>query len=260
MPIVDLEPMSLGTPVDTPREFRVTREPTFTQGLHTYVSEKLGREVATPGAYDVDHGSEAPEPGWGRTFGAAFRQDNTIGAFLSSETIPQTVEDGFNGWDSIKGTKYERHWSSFVDVRNGKAADAVKRQIDREDEDRRLLDAAPWHQSLLAQMAAGVIDWPTLLPGGAFVRSARGGFTIAARAVPEGSISERLATRASNFREGAFSMGRSAANIGAAAAVSTAAQETLLQAINETRTPTESGFQIGASVLLGGLIGTARAL
>ena len=31
-------------------------------------------------------------------------------------------------WDAIKGTKYERHWRSFVHIRNTQAADVMKRR------------------------------------------------------------------------------------------------------------------------------------
>jgi hypothetical protein len=196
MPIVDIEPIPLRAEVDTQKNFQVFPEPTFAAGLgHMGDSinatlEKRGipgpfnptvaTSAYTPGKDDLDHGSEKPD--WSSTFGAAFRQDNTVGAVFSHETIPQDVEDGFNAWESIKGSKYERRWKSFVDTRSTRASDAVKRQIDREEEDRRLLDAAPWGQSLTAQIAAGVIDLPTLIPGGRSI--AAPGAALLSRPVP----------------------------------------------------------------------------
>jgi hypothetical protein len=206
MPIVDIQPLGIAAPVDTPKGFAVT-----------------------PGQDDIDHGSEKPE--FGKVMGAAFRQDNTIGALVSREDMSSAEEPGFNPWESIKGTKYEPHWSSFVETRSSRSADAMKRQLDREDEDRKLLEAAPWYQSVPAQLTAGVIDLPTLLPGGTFIRGARGGFSIA----------------------------KSAMGVGAAAGVSTAAQEAVLQAAEEKRTLLESGVNVGASVILGGLLGSGGA-
>lgn len=222
MPIIDIKPRGLDAPLDTPEGFAVT-----------------------PGKLDIDHGSDAPDMNWangierpaldevGRTVGAAFRQGNLVGSYFSSpETyVSNDPEPGFNPWDSIKGTKYEPQWSSFVDVRNNARADAVKRQIDMEGEDRRTLQAAPWYESVPAQLVAGTLDLPTLVPGGAFVRGVRGGYSVS----------------------------RSALSVGLAAGGATLAQEGGLHALQETRPISESAVNVGASVLLGGLIGAGGA-
>jgi hypothetical protein len=207
MPIVDLAPMPLSTPVDTPKRFAVT-----------------------PGQDDIDHGSEKPD---GSVLGAAFRQGNTLGSYFADQTrgSPDFKEDGYNPWESIKGTKYEPNFKAFGDIRNTIADANMKRQIDQEENDRKILEAAPFIQSFPAQLAAGIIDLPTLLPGGAFVRGAKGGFAL----------------------------GRSAAVVGGAAGMSTAAQELALHATQETRPLSESAINIGASVLLGGLLGAGGA-
>ncbi|HYE77540.1 MAG TPA: hypothetical protein VEI97_06115, partial [bacterium] len=188
--------------------------------------------AVTPGKADLDHGSDAPgRPAWSSVFSAAFRQDQTVSAYFADETrnAPDYVDPAVNTWDHIKG--YEDHWESFINDRNIPRIEARKRKIDREREDRKLLEAAPWWQSLPAQMAAGVFDLPTLMPGGAFVRGVRGGFSIA----------------------------RSAMSVGAAATASSAVQEGVLQGITETRTAGESAINIGASTLLGGLLGAGGA-
>jgi hypothetical protein len=205
VPIIDLATPTLTDTLDTPKGF-----------------------VVTPGAEDVNKGSDAPS--WGKTFGAAFRQDNTVGSFLSAENAP-LADEGYNPWDDIKGTKYEQNFSSFVDVRNRAAGDIMKRKIDGENEDRKLLDSAPWYQSLVSQAAAGGLDLPTLIPGGAFVKGAKGGFSVL----------------------------KSAASVGAAAGISSAVQEGVLQNEQETRSAAESAVNIGASVLLGGLLGAGGA-
>lgn len=210
MPIIDLDPPRLDQPITTPKDFAVT-----------------------PGAVDLDHGSDAPveRPAWSSTFGAAFRQDNTVGAYFSREPIDTADEAGFNPWDAIKGSKYEEHWPSFADVHNSRAADARKRQIDRELDDQRTLAAAPWYKSVPAELLAGGLDLPSLIPGGAFVRGASGGISVA----------------------------RSALNVGLAAGVSSLAQETALHGLQETRSTGESAFNVGASVFLGGLLGAGGA-
>jgi hypothetical protein len=205
MPIVDIQPTGIASPVDTPKGFTVT-----------------------PGQDDIDHGSEKPE---GSVLGAAFRQGNMVVDAFNLEETPSYDEPDFKAWDSIKGTKYEPRWSSFVDVRNTKALDVVKRRIDQEVDDKRLLDSAPWYQSVPAQLAAGVLDLPTLMPGGTFIRGVRGGFSIA----------------------------KSAASVAAAGGASTTIQEAGLQSMQETRSAVESGVNIGASVLLGGLLGAGGA-
>ena len=206
MPIIDLQAQQLGDALDTPKGFAVT-----------------------PGEEEVNKGSEAPS--WSSTLGAAFRQDNTVGSFFFMGNPSQIRDDTFNPWDEIKGSKYEQHFSSFADVRNRHAFETIKAKIDQEEEDRKLLSSAPWYQSLLSQGAAGAIDLPTLIPGGAFVKGAKGG----------------------------FSMARSALSVGGAAGVSSALQETALQNMQETRTAGESAINIGASVLLGGLLGAGGA-
>lgn len=192
--------------------------------------------AVTPGQADIDHGSDAPEEQpvpRSSVLGAAFRQDNTIGATLSSEMLgaPTNEEPGFNAWEAIRGTKYEPLWESFVDVRNGQALRAKMRQVDRELEDRRILEAAPWWKSVPAQLMAGVFDLPTLMPGGAFVRGVRGGISVS----------------------------RSALSVGTAAGMASGVQETALQSLQELRPGIESGINIGASVLLGGLLGAGGA-
>jgi hypothetical protein len=215
MRFVDPAPVALDTPMDTPKGFAVT-----------------------PGESDVQHGSDAPDvsswsidrtkPGWAATLGAAFRQDNwAVNAIRQLSNPVDNAPDGTDTWEAIKGSKYEPFWESFVDDRSAAAVAARKAKLDQEIEDRKLLDGLPWYQSLPAQMAAGVLDAPTLLPGGAFVRGAKGGLSVA----------------------------KSAMSVGAGAAVGSAVQEAGLQALTETRPMSESAINIGASVLLGGLLG-----
>jgi hypothetical protein len=213
MPFIDLEPAPLSTPLGRPKEFAVT-----------------------PGKDEIDKGSEAVErPSWGKGIAVSFSRGNTIVSTFADETrnAPTHDDPEFKGWDYIKDDpELAAAWDSFARLPNNRRAyELMKDKLAREKEDRKLSDAMPWWQAVPLDIAAGVLDLPTLIPGGAFVRGARGGFSI----------------------------GRSALSVGAAAGVSTAAQEAYLQASQETRTWDESAVNIGASVVLGGILGAAGA-
>lgn len=216
MPIVDLTPQPITGITGRPEGFAVT-----------------------PGKDELDHGSDTPEltplnASFGSTLFAAFRQGNIMGSSSARQDWGANLEKepGFNPWDAIKGTKYEEHWGSFTDIRSTAGADARKRQIDMEDEDRKTLAAAPfWSHSLPATLLAGTADITSLVPGAAFVKGAAGGISIA----------------------------RTAAATGLAAGAAVTGQEIGLHATQELRTGAESAVNIGASTFLGGLLGAAGA-
>lgn len=163
--------------------------------------------------------------------GAAFRQENLLGSAYSSNAAWSKIGGNFdaidreyNVFDDLKG--YEDHADAFEHVFNRTAAAAVKADIDREKRDRATLAASGW-TGFGMTAAASILDPTFLIPSGALVKSGRAGIAI----------------------------GRSAASIGAAAGGSTALQEAVLQATQELRTPGETAFNIGGSVLLGGLLG-----
>jgi hypothetical protein len=161
------------------------------------------------------------------TFGAAFRTQNTVGSYLSSRGMPDPyqIEDGFDAIDYVKDDpKYAPYVEEFAGIFNRKAAEAKKLQIDREEQDRRTLDAAGG-MGVIAQIGAGVFDLPTLIPLiGPEVSATRAVVTTGARLAIGGGID---------------------------AAVS----ETALQATQSTRTGSETALNIGGSILLGGALG-----
>lgn len=168
-------------------------------------------------------------PGWLAALKAAFRTENLIGSAIVAETngVSNEVEQGYNPWAEIVGTPYEDHWESFVRSNNRRYTEALKRQIDREEDDRRTL-AAAGAPGFVSVIAASVLDPTILIPiGGEVAAAGKGGYAVA----------------------------RSSVRIGAAAGASTAVQEAGLQASQELRTAEESGLNIGASVVLGGLLG-----
>lgn len=170
---------------------------------------------------------EALDPSMGETFGAAFRTQNVIGSYLSSRGAPDPyqIEDGFDAIDYVKDDpKYSPYVDEFAGIFNRKSADAKKLQIDREEQDRRTLDAAGG-LGVIAQMAAGVVDIPTLLPvGGGIVGAGRGVVGTAIR-------------------------------VGIGAGIDAGVSEAGLQATQATRTGAESALNIGGSIVLGGALG-----
>jgi hypothetical protein len=138
------------------------------------------------------------QPSIASVAGAAVRTHNIVGAYASAEDrgLPQYREKGFNAWDRIVGTEYQKHWHRFVDVRNSEAFEMRRRQIARESEDRRILDAAPWYVRMPAKGIAGFLDLPTALPVGAVLKGAKiastvhgmAGLGVAAGMAQEGAL------------------------------------------------------------------------
>jgi len=160
-------------------------------------------------------------------FGAAFRTQNTIGSALASrgQPNPYEIEDGFDAIDYVKDDpKFAPYVDEFSGIFNRKAADAKKIQIDREERDRRTVEAGGM-MGIVGSVAAGVFDLPTLLPiGGPVIGAARG-------------------------------VGQLALRVGAAAAIDAGISEAALQATQTGRTVEETALNVGGSVLLGGALG-----
>lgn len=187
--------------------------------------------AVTPGAEDLDPNA-TDKPRW--NWAASFRQQNELGALASSESAWQgnEPEPGFNPWDQIKGTPDEVNFERLAEARNQKKFDAIRNDINQETEDKKVLASQPWWMSLLTEGAASIASPTTLLPGGSFVRGAKGGIDLVKGAV----------------------------SVGTAAAIATATQEAALHNIQQTRTVGESAMAIGASAFLGGVLGGAGSL
>ncbi|WP_246676734.1 hypothetical protein [Mesorhizobium sp. B2-6-7] len=169
----------------------------------------------------------APDPAALQTWGAAFRTQNTVGSFVASSGIPDAgiVEDGYDAIaDAASDPKYAPFVTSFAGIRNRKAGTAQKLRIDQELQDQRTL-AASGTMGTIAQVAAGVVDLPTLASFG-------GGAAI--------SGGSKLALA-----------GRAALGAG----IDTTFSEGVLQATQATRTAEESALNIGGSIVLGGALG-----
>ncbi|KFB11026.1 hypothetical protein [Nitratireductor basaltis] len=170
---------------------------------------------------------EQADPSLGDTLGAAFRTQNTIGSFMASRGMadPYEIEEGFNAIDYVKDDPdFAPYVEEFAGIFNKRAAEAKKLQIKQEQQDRRTLDAAG-ASGIIAEMAAGVFDLPTLLIPGSVV-------TVGARTT------------------GSLALG-----VAGAAALDAGVSEAALQATQATRTAGETALNIGGSVVLGGALG-----
>jgi hypothetical protein len=201
------------------------------------LSNQLGAPkgfTVTPGADDLE--DKAALPSW--NFQADFRRNNVLGGLAAkvddgTAFVGNEPEPGFNPWDKIKGTADEPYFAQLAEARNQRKFDAIKRDIARENEDRKLLDSQPWYVSLITGGLSTVLDPTTFLPGGTFVKGAKGGIEIS----------------------------RAGARVGVAAAAGTAVQESILQQTEQTRTAGETAQAIGASLFIGGLLGgTGQAI
>lgn len=186
--------------------------------------------LALSNGFDLNPEEEVVD---GNLLGAAFRSENPIvSAVTSFDYNPDAPYDpSYRAWDDIQGTVYEQYSDRFVEARNADEAGRMKAQIDREIEDRKTMDAAgAW--GFVAGMGAAVLSPTSLLPGGAIVRGAGGGVSVA----------------------------RTAASAGAWAGAAAAIDEIALQGSQATRTAEESAYAIGGSVILGGLLGGSVGL
>ena len=183
-----------------------------------------------------DEERRAPAPTLAATIGAAFGADNTVvNAFTylrDTWGADNTVDAGYNPWKDIEGTPYEDHWDRFVSSNNARYSGIIKARIDREEENRRTV-AAAGGTGTIASIAASILDPTLLIPVGGEIAAAG---------------------------KGSYAVARSAVRVGMVAGAATAVQEGVLQATQETRTAEESAFNIGASVVLGGLLGGGAAL
>jgi hypothetical protein len=144
-------------------------------------------------------------------WGAAFRRNNEMAALAASESLGRgnEPEPGFNPWDKIKGTPDEANFAALSEARNERKFNAIKSDIARENEDRKLLDSQPWWMGLVTEGAAGVLSPTSLIPGGSFVKGAKGGIALV----------------------------KAGAEVGAANAVSAATQEALARRLSRPGRP-----------------------
>lgn len=139
---------------------------------------------------------------------------------LATRTTPKPDPN----FDIIKTLNDRGLWDrrdDFIGVRSGEEFDQLSAKITREDRDREVLARSGW-AGWAAMIASGAVSPTTFIP---FIKG--------------GTIAKSLV-------KGAFSVGAGAA-----------AQEAVLFANQQTRTGEEAVFSIGASTILGGVLGAA---
>lgn len=180
---------------------------------------------------------DKPDPSFLDTLGAAFRQENVISSALSNARVGMdpiklnTPDVNYNVFQDPDVADYvKRDPDRWSNVYNKTAADALRMNVDREARDKDTLAASGWTGMGLS-MAAGILDPTILIPGGLLGRTSKVGYSAI----------------------------KSAASLGTMAALGAAAQETGLQATQETRSAEQSALAIGGSAVLSGLVGSAAA-
>ena len=157
---------------------------------------------------------------------ATFEDGNVINSYLTNEQNNNFVERGFSLQDSLQKLGKESLYNELAWVNNEGALQTALASKTRQEENKQIIDQAPWYQSMPLGVFAGVLDPTILMPGGGVVKSIRGGYSIA----------------------------KSAAITGAWAGAGVGVQEALLHSTQSERTLSESG-----GVVLGGLIGGGMA-
>ena len=170
------------------------------------------------------------------TAGAYFRQENIIGAALNKENnLPDQYRSNpdFNAWDSL--TADEQLDANFA-VESARAdseeeLNALRRQRDREMEDRQTMAEAGWG-GLGIGLPIALLDPITFFGvGSVAVNAYRGGRSL----LKGGTI------------------------LGSASAMDATTQEMILQSQQVTRTFGESAINVTAATLLGGVLGVGFA-
>ena len=167
---------------------------------------------------------DEPGPSFNRLMGAAFRTENVVSSYFAQEDFEHgELDPSFDALspENVKG--YEAYSDRFVDVFSQAQSDALKRQIDRETEDRKII-ARGGAGGFAAAMVAGTLDPTIFVPVGGTIK--------------KGDSLLRVGYKSA---------------YGALAGAT--ASELLLHATQETRTAQETAFALGGATVLGGVLG-----
>jgi hypothetical protein len=203
-----------------PRRRPITNQPI---DLSQRIDAPKGFAV-TPGAADLEDGSQKPHGIGALRSGATTKWRRWLRRNRWTGNEP---EPGFNPWDKIKGTPDEAEFCGALGTaRNERKFNAIKSDIARETR-----TGSFWTRSRGGWAgnggAAGVLSPTSLIPGGSFVKGAKGGIAL---------------VKAGGGRRGECV---SAATAGGDAALG----------IEQTRTAARARRLSGSSLFLGGLLG-----
>ncbi len=182
------------------------------------------------------------DPTWGELFGAAFRTENTVGSLYqyidntrwnaqrdgTYDATPVT-DDEVN--QAVRDAGLHQYVGHFTNIQTRGDLSNKIAHIRQQSEDRDTLDRGGW-SGFGAQLVAGLLDVPTLVPFGHAARLGRLG-------------TETLKTTASK--------------LAITAALDAGVTEAALHATQDLRTSEESAIAVGGSVLLTTLVGTGAA-
>lgn len=191
----------------------------------------------------IQKGIQEPEMqyavSWGQALQSAFRAESTITALGNqlSNFLPEPNADlddpNFDPFTGLEETHYAEYARAFFGAKNPSDVANIKAKIDRQLEDRRILEKSG-ARGFISAMAAGVFSPEVLLP----VFQVSRAFNLARSAVP------------TTTRIGTLDV---AVNAGASAAAS----EFVLHQDQEMRTFDETMMNVGAATLLGAALGKA---
>lgn len=184
---------------------------------------------------------EAKDPEAAETFRASFQRQNSVGSLLAQQRDESEArvylekegidaEGDFDAFDPVRQDEiteagYGHRLDDFLDVTNEFEYESKLRQLDREADNREILEHAGLG-GIGAQVVAGVVDPITLL-----------GILIPV----------------ANSAKG----GRVVASIAGGAAAGESVSELALQSTQTDRPLTESLLNVGGATILGGILGTA---
>lgn len=179
---------------------------------------------------------EVEDPTLDATLKAAFQSGNTIGSALSSDTLRETLFPTRDAkqltddeiLDQVGKAGLMPLALKFQGVTNQAQLDARVADIKREQKNLEILEASG-ATGVVAQLVAGVIDVPTLLPVGRALQLGRKG----------ASLLEATAKTA------------------AAGVIDAGVSEAGLQATQETRTPEDAVISVASGAILGGVLGAS---
>lgn len=190
---------------------------------HQIADEKVDNASASASVFDA--------------IGLSFKYENTIVSALSNPEGIYDVDIDFNPFEEAKTMGHEDIFVDYQDV----LGDAVSKpqydfrvsKIRQEQEDHMIMAASPWG-SFAGGVLGGVLDWTSLIPVGALVKTAKAGAK-------------------------GYSLLKSAGSVGAATAGATSIQEVGLHMSQVTRTKEESFYNIAASTVMGAALGVGAS-
>lgn len=217
-------------PIKTQQELAAETNDLYRTGAYSSYQKSVQESAVTK----EDIQGEAPKF-FTELLPAMFEEENMVTSMIKSETLPFTFTKhdpdyyAFDDLGEFEGSPYE---DLLLEAKNADHMAALKKRAVRARENDELITQAPLSQRLIAGLAAGIVSPEILIPGGAIVKTAKGGVSVAKTA---------------------------AVGAGSAAGAMTVS-EAGLRLSQPDRTGIESAINIGAGAVLGGFLGSAAGI